>query len=204
MSENQELVAFQGENRIARGSKLDIALALAALPQDDARLDAEQQQLLVFEVKSGAPLDVDYQGSEEEIRARYSDIAQAIDIEPVDEKPRGRGRPKLGVVGKEVTLLPRHWEWLSRQPGGASVVLRKLVEKARKQEEPTDAARAAQSAIYNFMYGVGGNLGGFEEATRALYSGDRRRFEFEIELWPEDFKSYIAEHSSAAFNSDAS
>lgn len=103
---------------------------------------------------------------------------------------RGRGRPKLGVVPREVTLLPRHWEWLSSQPGGASAALRRLVEEARRSGKETERAR--RDAAYHFMQSTCGDRTGYEEALRALYKGDRPRFEALIAPWPEDLRLYIA------------
>ena len=95
----------------------------------------------------------------------------------MDGTPRGRGRPKLGVVAREVTLLPRHWDWLNSQSGGASVALRKLVEAARLAGDDKDRTRHAQEAAYRFMTALAGNLPGYEEATRALYAADPARFD---------------------------
>jgi hypothetical protein len=106
-------------------------------------------------------------------------------------EPRGRGRPKLGVVAREVTLLPRHWEWLGAQPGGASVALRKLVEEARRASGDRDRSRAARDAAYHFMSVMAGNLPGFEEASRALFANDRRRFVELIAGWPGDVRDHI-------------
>ena len=94
------------------------------------------------------------------------------------------------MISKEVTLLPRHWDWLNAQPGGASVALRKLVEEARRTRGDADRVRAAQEATYRFMSAVGGNLPGFEEAARALFAYDRRRFTELIAAWPEDVRDY--------------
>ena len=105
-------------------------------------------------------------------------------------EPRGRGRPRLGVIAKEVTLLPRHWDWLNVQPGGASVALRKLVDEARKTSGDRDRVRAAQEAAYRFMSAIAGNLPGFEEATRALFAYDRRGFTHLVANWPEDVRDY--------------
>jgi hypothetical protein len=105
-------------------------------------------------------------------------------------EPRGRGRPKLGVVAREVTLLPRHWDWLGTQPGGASVAIRKLVEEARRTSGDRDRRRAARDAAYHFMSAAAGNLPGFEEAARALFADDRRRFALLIAGWPEDVRDY--------------
>jgi hypothetical protein len=96
----------------------------------------------------------------------------------------------LGVVAKEVTLLPRHWDWLNLQPGGASVALRKLVEEARRTSGHHDRVRAAQESAYRFMSAVAGNLSGFEEAARALFAYDRRRFSQMIAAWPDDVRDY--------------
>jgi hypothetical protein len=109
---------------------------------------------------------------------------------PAAPEPRGRGRPKLGVVAREVTLLPRHWEWLGTQPGGASVALRKLVEEARRTSGDRDRSRAARDAAYHFMSAMAGNLPGFEEASRALFADDRRRFAGLIAGWPDDVRDH--------------
>ena len=110
------------------------------------------------------------------------------------------GRPRLGVVAREVTLLPRHWEWLSAQPGGASVALRKLVEEARRVKAPEDRRREAQESAYRFMTVMAGNEPGFEEALRALYSEDRERFEMYSAAWPKDVREHARELAGAAFS----
>ncbi|TFU03630.1 DUF2239 family protein [Polymorphobacter arshaanensis] len=113
--------------------------------------------------------------------------------EPV---PRGRGRPKLGVTAREVTLLPRHWDWLAAQPGGASVALRRLVESARR----SDAARArsAQEAAYRFINAIAGNQPGHEEALRALFANDLDSFAQRIAAWPADIRGYALKLAGAA------
>jgi hypothetical protein len=139
--------------------------------------------VLVFDDVTGQQIDLDTRGSDAEVRARYA---------PPEEPPRGRGRPKLGVVAREVTLLPRHWEWLNRQPGGASAALRALVDEARRESanETRARTRAAQGAAYAFMHAIAGNFPGFEEATRALFAGDRAGFEAEILHWPHDVRAH--------------
>src|SRR5205085_7377519 len=116
--------------------------------------------------------------------------ATALSEAPSSE-PRGRGRPKLGVVAREVTLVPRHWEWLGAQPGGASVALRKLVDDARRASGDRDRSRAARDAAYHFMSTMAGNLANFEEASRALFAHDRRRFAGLIAEWPGDIRDHI-------------
>jgi len=135
-----------------------------------------QGEILVFDDSTGQQIDLD-------LRGKSQAKAEAAE-------PRGRGRPKLGVIAKEVTLLPRHWDWLNVQPGGASVALRKLVEEARRTSGDRDRVRGAQEAAYRFMSAVGGNLPGYEEATRALFAYDRRRFTERIAGWPEDLRDY--------------
>jgi hypothetical protein len=134
--------------------------------------DKPQGEVLVFEDSTGRQVDF---GTTDEQAANEA---------------RGRGRPRLGVIAREVTLLPRHWDWLNSQPGGASVALRKLVEEARRASGDRDRIRAAQEAAYRFMLASAGNLPGFEEATRALFAHDRRRFGDLIADWPEDVRDY--------------
>jgi hypothetical protein len=138
-------------------------MALRAAPQDVL--------FQVFDDSTGRPIDIDIRGTIEEVR--------------------GRGRPKLGVIAREITLLPRHWDWLNSQPGGASVALRKLVEEARRTSGDRDRIRSAQEAAYHFMSAIAGNLPGFEEASRALFAYDRRRFGDLIAAWPEDIRDHV-------------
>jgi len=91
------------------------------------------------------------------------------------------------VVAREVTLLPRHWQWLAAQPGGASAALRRLVEQARRS--PTDA-RVARDSVYRFLADQCGDRPGFEEALRALYRGETERFQEIIADWPQDVRGY--------------
>lgn len=115
------------------------------------------------------------------------------------ESPQGPGRPNLGVAAREVTLLPRLWEWLSSQPGGASVALRKLVEQARRANAGRDRIRQAQEAAYRFMSALAGNAPGFEEAARALFSGDVKRFHAVTQAWPPGVRSRLQMVAARAF-----
>ena len=128
-----------------------------------------------------------------------------VDIDPrfpPTEDPSRPGRPKLGVVAREVTLLPRHWDWLATQPGGASVALRKLVEEARR--DPKAKIRAARDSLYRFSAALVGNAPGFEEAIRALYAGEKDEFLAHIEAWPEDVRAKLEEMASGQlFRADA-
>ena len=182
----QSFTAFEGERRLVSGSLAQVALAIK-------RAGRMAAPVLVFSDASGHSLDLDLRGSEDEIVARLPRTAPAVPApdEPEPTEPRGRGRPRLGVVAREVTLLPRHWEWLNAQPGGASVALRKLVDEARRISGDRDRLRAARDAAYHFMSTMAGNLANFEEATRALFADDRRRFAGLIADWPVDVRDHI-------------
>src|SRR3954463_13738098 len=174
---SMSFIAFAGDRCIASG---DLgAVARAAKATLDRHKDA---QILVFDDDSG-PIDLDLRGSVEDVLARLPEMPEASAVEAVAPAPRGPGRPKLGVVAREVTLLPRHWEWLNRQPGGASVALRKLVEEARRANTGRDRVRQSQEACYRFMSAMAGDQPGFEEATRALFTGNRERFDQQTEAW---------------------
>ena len=113
-----------------------------------------------------------------------------VDMRGVLAPARPRGRPRLGVIAREVTLLPRHWEWLASQPGGASVALRKLVEQARRDSTGKEARRQAQERAYHFMAAIAGDMPGFEEATRALFADDAARFAELMQGWPRDVRAH--------------
>jgi hypothetical protein len=142
--------------------------------------------IFIFDDATGRMVDIDPRGTPEEVVER---LGQRIAPE-ASEEPRGRGRPRLGVIAREVTLLPRHWDWLSTQPGGASVALRKLVETARRNSGDSDRIRTAQEAAFRFMSAIAGDLPGFEGANRALFAYDRRRFGDVIAEWPEDVRDH--------------
>lgn len=174
-------VVFHGQTRIAVGSRLDAALAAQRL--------IGEAGVLIFD-PTGRSVDFDLSGGPDALAARLA---------PREEAPRGRGRPKLGVVAREVTLLPRHWDWLAAQPGGASVALRKLVEAARRASEGPDRIRAAREAAYRFASAIGGDLPAFEEAMRALFAGDDAAFEARIQAWPEDIAAQLRTYAAEAF-----
>ncbi len=184
-----QFTAFTGEQRLVTGPLAEVALTVMKASGKGAA-----QPVAIFDDATGRPIDLDLRGSERDIVARlpqpHADPDPAGDPAAAAE-PRGRGRPKLGVVAREVTLLPRHWEWLGSQPGGASVALRKLVEQARRASGDLDRARAARDAAYHFMSAMAGNLVGFEEASRALFADDRRRFTGLIAGWPGDIRDHI-------------
>ena len=176
--------AFEGQRRLVTGTLAEVALAVKRAGQ--------AAPIVIFSDATGRSLDLDLRGSDEEIIARLPKTAPApVEPETQASEPRGRGRPKLGVVAREVTLLPRHWEWLNARPGGASVALRKLVDEARRANGDRDRQRAARDAAYHFMSTMAGNRVGFEEASRALFADDRRRFGELIAAWPVEIRDHI-------------
>jgi uncharacterized protein len=179
-------VVFHGQARVAVGSRLDAALAAQRLMGEAG--------VLIFG-PDGRGVDFDLSGGPEALTARLA---------PPEEAPRGRGRPKLGVTAREVTLLPRNWDWLASQPGGASVALRKLVEAARRASEGPDRLRAAREAAYRFASAIGGDLPEFEEAMRALFAGDDTGFEARIQAWPADIAAQLRTYAAEAFGPDPS
>src|SRR6478735_1845515 len=188
-STRSHFTAFMGHRLLAAGPLAEVALAVMNASRRPAA-----PPIMIFNDATGRPLDLDLRGTEREIVARLPqpapDLETATDGTAAAE-PRGRGRPRLGVVAREVTLLPRHWEWLGAQPGGASVALRKLVDGARRANGDADRARAARDAAYHFMSVMAGNLAGFEEASRALFADDRRGFVGLVAGWHDDIRDHV-------------
>jgi hypothetical protein len=169
--------AFEGTRLIASGE-----LPAVALKTKHVIDRGERGPVLIFDDDTSRLVEIDFRGTPEQVLRRLPHPTPPPDSDP--DAPRGPGRPKLGVVAREVTLLPRHWDWLNSQPGGASVALRKLVEHARKANEGADRVRIARESAYRFLSAMAGNEPGFEEATRALFAGNRQRFEEHIRAWP--------------------
>lgn len=165
--------AFSGDRLLARGP------ASKVVPAVKAAVDAGEA-VLAFDAATARVIDLDLRGTVEDAVARL--------IPAPEPEKRGPGRPKLGVTAREVTLLPRHWDWLASQPGGASVALRKLVETALKDAEGPDRARQAKEAAYRFMTTLAGDKPGYEEATRMLFAGDWTAFDAAVAGWPEDVR----------------
>lgn len=182
--------AFAGTQRIASGALIDVALAIKAAAA------GMQSSVLTFNDASGAVIDLDLRGTTAEIVTRLTEHG---DLEALAARTRGelagapgrsRGRPKLGVVAREVTLLPRHWEWLSQQPGGASQALRRLVDEARRADGGQTDRKAAHERTYSFMSAMGGDLPGYEEAIRALFAGEDKTFAERMTTWPPDIRDH--------------
>lgn len=185
-------IAFEGDRCIARGGLREMA-RLASQARDDGTT------ILFFDGETSEVIDFDLRGSLAEILARLPEETS----QPTDPAPsapaapaRGPGRPKLGVVAREVTLLPRHWDWLAAQRGGASVALRRLVDEARRANRETDRVRQAQEAVYRFIAAMGENKPHYEEVARALFARDAGKFAHWTESWPADIRDH-ARHLAA-------
>lgn len=184
--QSTQYMAFLDGKRIAQGTDAQLAAFIAAQPP-------EQLSPLVFDAATGEQIDLSDPSA-------FSGANSATNVNaPSAARP---GRPKLGVVAREVTLLPQHWDWLAQQPGGASVTLRKLVHNARRFSEGADRVRHAQVACYRFINAIAGNERGFEEATRALFAADRERFAEYTETWPADIRTEALRLAQDAFSSD--
>ncbi|MNK53519.1 hypothetical protein D3C87_724780 [compost metagenome] len=177
--------AFSGQRRIASGPIEEVALAVKDW------LEGGHDSVLVFDDRSGQQIDLDLRGTPEETLARLAEHPWLATQREKEERRAGPGRPKLGVTSREISLLPRHWDWLNEQPGGASATLRKLVEARMKATSGRDQARKAHDAAAKFAWVMGGNLPDFEEASRSLSRKDYARLETLIESWPGDIRDHL-------------
>ncbi|HEX7111748.1 MAG TPA: DUF2239 family protein [Mizugakiibacter sp.] len=175
--------AFAGDRLIARGALDEVALCCRV-----AQASGERAPVLVFDDASSQTVELDLRGSEADVLAR---LRRRGDVAAAAAPRSGPGRPRLGVVAREVTLLPRHWEWLGAQPGGASAVLRRLIEEARRQHGPREREQRAQAAIDRFMRVMGGDRPHYEEASRALYAARYDDVERLTARWPRDVRDHL-------------
>ena len=188
-------IAFEEDRRIGSGDLREVAraarLALGRHPN---------ASILIFNGQTSAVVEVDFRGSVDDVLARipHSEPPAADEVTSV-AAPRGPGRPKLGVVAREITLLPRHWDWLAQQKGGASVVIRRLVDEARRNGDDGNRVRLAQEAAYRFMSVMAGNRPHYEEAIRALFANDAPRLATLIAEWPADVRDHVARLAKSAF-----
>jgi uncharacterized protein len=178
-----QCIAFEGTRQIASGDLTHVAQKTKKLIDR-----GERAPILILDSITSRPIEIDFRGTTANVLSRLT--APPKSIEPSPTEPKRIGRPKLGVVPREVTLLPRHWEWLNCQPGGASVALRRLVEEARKVNAPQDKKREAQESAYRFMTALAGNLPGYEEALRAMYAGNRQAFNQSTRKWPKHIRDH--------------
>lgn len=180
------IIAFANTTLLTSGP---LATVVAAVKNyADIHADTNIQ---IFNAQDSKPVEIDLRGSIADILANFpSEQSAPTSDTDIDVTNRLPGRPKLGVISREITLLPRHWEWLSQQKGGASVTLRKLVDEARHSSKEKDALRAAQESAYRFMTAMAGNEVNYEDAVRALYAKDIVLLRTLIETWPKDIQSH--------------
>ena len=183
MSDTTCCIAFAGTDLIAMGAPGDVARAVHARVSEP-----DHAPICVLDAATSAPVDFVMHGTADEVAA-MADEQMAARAEAAGKATRGR--PRLGVVAREVTLLPRHWDWLSAQPGGASVTLRKLVDAARKQNGANDRVRRTQDVTYRFLHAVAGDVAGYEEVSRALYAWDLARLDTLLAGWPTDVVAHV-------------
>ncbi len=177
---------FAGPRLIASGTWAGV------LQATKRHLDEGGEQVLIFEDETGRQVDVDFSGTLEQVLERNGAVGATL-------AKVGPGRPKLGVIGREVSLLPRHWEWLQEQPNGVSATLRRLVDDARKR---TPRGRLLRDAAYRFLWAIAGNLPNAEEAIRALYAKEDARLEALMESWPDDVRAHILRLVAEAWRAD--
>ncbi len=174
MERPESYTAFVGPRRLVSGDRRML------ITRAKRHLERGGAPLLVFDDRDGHQVELDFSGTLEQVLAREA-----------SEPKAGPGRPRLGVISREVSLLPRHWQWLEQQPNGISAALRRLVEEARKREPDKERARLARDAAAKFMWAMAGNLPGFEEASRALFAGDDARLRSLIRRWPKDIREHV-------------
>jgi hypothetical protein len=196
MEKANTYTAFETGAIVAQGPLPQVILAVKR------RLGkADHSSVLIFSDDTGNTMDFNFQGSEKDVLKRLEVFTGAGGDGPGDSDPGnpGPGRPKLGVVSREVSLLPRQWEWLASQSGGASAVLRRLVDEARKKASEGMSIKQVQERAYKFLSVIAGDFPGYEEAIRALYKKDRKRFVTRIAEWPEDVKAHALALAGPAF-----
>lgn len=175
--------AFNNNEILAQGSLETIALAVRQKVKED-----KNASILIFSDLTGRQIDIDISGTEKQVLERL----KIYSSNKTPQVSAGAGRPKLGVIPREISLLPHHWEWLINQDGGSSGIIRKLIDDKIKSTSP-DKVKIAQERAYKFLSAIGGNLPNFDEATRYLYRKDKEKFQELTSSWPKG----IVKHSMA-------
>jgi hypothetical protein len=184
--------AFEGDRLLHQGPLEEVILKVKR------RADkAHQASFLIFSDETGKTMDFNFRGSETEVLKRLEPFQSSSEVSITNPGP---GRPKLGVVSREVSLLPRHWEWLATQEGGASSTLRRLVEEAKKKSASGSEIKKAQERTYKFISVMAGDREGYEEALRALYRRDKKTFTALISDWPADIRKHAVSLSKPVFS----
>jgi len=175
MDQTTNMTVFMGQQVLVNGSTEDVLKVLKS------RYELQDYSpVLVFEDATGNQMDFDLRGSMEEVLLRAGQSSS-----------RSRGRPSLGVASREISLFPRHWEWLESQPRGVSATLRLLVEQERKRNPGAQERRRLQDAANRFLTAMAGNLPNYEEVTRALYADDHERLKILMADWPAGIRNFV-------------
>ena len=182
--------AFEGTSLLERGALEEVVLSIKKHLGSSGN-----SGVLIFSDMTGKTMDFNFHGSKEDVLKRLEKYAPAEEI----KESTGPGRPKLGVVSREISLLPRHWEWLATQPGGASATIRLLVEEARKKASNITSVKQMQERAYQVMSVLAGDFQGYEEALRSLYKKDQKGLLSQIQHWPSDVKKYVIEITKPIF-----
>ncbi|MBC7539648.1 MAG: DUF2239 family protein [Bacteriovorax sp.] len=182
--------AFDGHKLFGQGDLSEIVIKIKKqLGKSD------NASIIIFSDNTGKVFDFNFQGTLSDVKKRLDMYIQT----EVPEVNAGAGRPKLGVISREISLLPQHWEWLATQPGGSSSTLRKLVDEAKKKTSGGPSIKQTQEIVHRFASAMAGDFEGFEEALRALYRKDKGLFHAQMKNWPEDIRDYIIELSKPVF-----
>lgn len=191
---NNTYTAFEGHELLVKG------LLNQVVTQVKRRLDSSRSSsILIFSDATGKEMDFNFQGSEADVLKRIEVYVNTAESSR-NTNSQGPGRPRLGVISREVSLLPRHWEWLANQPGGASAALRRLVEDAKKNTLSEEGGvKGAQERAYRFMSVLAGNFEGYEEALRALYRRDKKAFLQNSKSWPKDVREHTLKLGKTVF-----
>lgn len=190
--EKQTYTVFIGEKLLIQGPLKEVLLKVKKKSKEEP-----DSTILIFSDLTGKQMDFDLRGTEKEILQRLEAF-----LEPKEVKPQsGPGRPKMGVVAREISLLPRHWEWLAAQPGGASAAIRRLVDDTRKTTSNREQIKLAQEATHSFMTSMAGNLPHYEEALRSMYAKDKKKFKEFLSTWPDDIRTHVLKLSYLIFES---
>jgi hypothetical protein len=182
--------AFEDAKLLFQGELSDVVLKIKKYLGSD-----RNSAILIFSEDTGKLMDFNFQGTTQAVLKRLEVFTSAEQMNPSS----GPGRPRLGVVSREVSLLPRHWEWLAARSGGASATIRLLVEEAQKKSSTNPSIKQMQERVYRVMSVLAGDFHGYEEALRALYKRDRKSFVSRIETWPKDVQKYLNDLGKPVF-----
>jgi uncharacterized protein len=192
-TEPKTYIVFAGTNLIARGQLAEVVQHGKALFDRD-----DVARIALYDDATGHPVDIDFTGTEAEVVAKLTTHPVVGPARPGQAEKKKPGRPRLGVVSREISLLPRHWRWLAAQRGGASAALRRLVDTARKNGAGEDQVRRAIDAAHRFMWDIAGDLPDFEEASRSLFDRDFDTFAIFIASWPPGIQEQLNRYISRA------